>query len=114
MPVKEAEATNALCDAGCEVTSGHVEGPKVVMQTAAGRGAFICGYHVNQAVLAPDKDLTSAEWNWGKVYSEVQTATPAGGTIPNFVRCCPMRCAWGPSAAWMCIGGSWWRWSAAG
>lgn len=86
MPVKEAEATNALCDAGCDVITCHVDGPKVVMQTAAGRGAYICGYHVNQASLAPDKYLTGAEWNWGKVYTDFLTTTLAGGTIANFVR----------------------------
>lgn len=86
MPVKEAEATNALCDAGCDVITCHVDGPKVVMQTAAGRGAFICGYHVNQSALAPEKYLTGAEWNWGKVYTDFLTKTLAGGTIDNFVR----------------------------
>ena len=86
MPVKEAEATNALCDAGCDVITAHVDGPKVVMQTAAARGAFICGYHVDQAELAPAQYLTGAEWNWGKVYTDFLTTTMAGGTIDNFVR----------------------------
>ncbi|MDE3080539.1 MAG: BMP family ABC transporter substrate-binding protein [Paracoccaceae bacterium] len=86
MPVKEAEATNSLCDAGCDVITAHVDGPKVVMQTAAGRGAFICGYHANQSALAPDKYLTGAEWNWGKVYTDFVETTLKGGTIDNFVR----------------------------
>ncbi len=86
MPVKEAEATNSLCDAGCDVITCHVDGPKVVMQTAAGRGAFICGYHANQSALAPEKYLTGAEWNWGKVYTDFIGTMMAGGTIPNFVR----------------------------
>ena len=86
MPVKEAEATNALCDAGCDVITAYVDGPKVVMQTAAGRGAYICGYHANQSALAPDKYLTGAEWNWGKVYTDFLTKVMAGGTIDNFVR----------------------------
>jgi len=86
MPVKEAEATNSLCDAGCDVITAHVDGPKVVMQTAAGRGAYICGYHADQSTLAPEKYLTGAEWNWAKVYTDFVKTTLAGGTIPNFVR----------------------------
>ncbi len=86
MAVKEAEATNALADAGCDVITCHVDGPKVVMETAAGRGAFICGYHANQSVLAPDKYLTGAEWNWAKVYTDMVATTLTGAPIPNFVR----------------------------
>jgi simple sugar transport system substrate-binding protein len=86
LAVKEAEATNALCDAGCDVITCHVDGPKVVMQTAAGRGSFICGYHANQSVLAPDMYLTGAEWNWAQVYTGMVNATLKGEVIPNFVR----------------------------
>ncbi|MCE2474323.1 MAG: BMP family ABC transporter substrate-binding protein [Alphaproteobacteria bacterium] len=86
MPVKEAEATNALIDQGADVVTCHVDGPKVVMETAAGRGAWLCGYHANQAPLAPAQYLTGAEWNWAKVYQDMVAATLAGGTIDNFVR----------------------------
>ena len=86
MAVKEAEATNALCDAGCDVITCHVDGPKVVIETAAGRGAYVCGYHADQSSLAPDLYLTGAEWNWAKVYTDMVTAMMAGETIPNFVR----------------------------
>ena len=86
LAVKEAEATNALVDAGCDVVTCHVDGPKVVVETAAGRGAFVCGYHADQSALAPEKYLTGAEWNWAKVYTDMVTATLAGEAIPNFVR----------------------------
>ena len=86
LAVKEAEATNALCDAGCDVITCHVDGPKVVIETAAGRGAFVCGYHANQTVLAPDRYLTGAEWNWAGVYTGMVQTMLDGGTIPNFVR----------------------------
>jgi basic membrane protein A and related proteins len=86
LAVKEAEATNALADAGCDVITCHVDGPKVVIETAAGRGAYVCGYHANQSSLAPELYLTGAEWNWAKVYTDMVTATMAGETIPNFVR----------------------------
>ncbi|MEI4487479.1 BMP family ABC transporter substrate-binding protein [Frigidibacter sp. MR17.14] len=86
MAVKEAEATNALADAGADVITCHVDSPKVVIETAASRGAFVCGYHADQSSLAPEKYLTGAEWNWAKVYTDMVSATMKGEPIPNFVR----------------------------
>ena len=86
LAVKEAEATNALIDQGADVITCHVDSPKVVVQTAAGRGAFVCGYHVNQSPLAPGKYLTGAEWAWGKVYTDFAKKAQAGQPLGNFVR----------------------------
>ncbi|WP_238365742.1 BMP family ABC transporter substrate-binding protein [Mesobacterium pallidum] len=86
MAVKEAEATNALADAGADVITCHVDGPKVVIETAAGRGCYVCGYHANQSELAPDKYLTGAEWNWATVYTDMVKKTLAGEKVDNFVR----------------------------
>jgi len=86
LAVKEAEATNALVDQGADVITCHVDSPKVVVQTAAGRGAFVCGYHANQAPLAPAKYLTGAEWNWSTVYKMFVAKLQAGEPLPNFVR----------------------------
>ncbi|MEM1344634.1 MAG: BMP family ABC transporter substrate-binding protein [Pseudomonadota bacterium] len=86
MAVKEAEATNALADAGCDVITCHVDGPKVVMETAAGRDCFVCGYHADQSPLAPEKYLTGAEWNWPGVYTRMVQTVLDGGTIDNFDR----------------------------
>jgi basic membrane protein A len=86
LAVKEAEATNALIDQGADVITCHVDSPKVVVQTAAGRGAFVCGYHANQSPLAPDKYLTGAEWAWGTVYKMFIDKLQKGEPLPNFVR----------------------------
>jgi simple sugar transport system substrate-binding protein len=86
MPVKEAEATNSLIDQGIDVVTMHVDSPKVVVQTAAKRGAFVCGYHCSQAALAPDAYLTGAEWNWTDLYPKFVTMWIKGETIPNFYR----------------------------
>ncbi|KMW59959.1 Nucleoside ABC transporter, periplasmic nucleoside-binding protein [Candidatus Rhodobacter oscarellae] len=86
LAVKEAEATNALADQGCDVITCHVDGPKVVMETAAGRDAFVCGYHANQSPLAPEKYLTGAEWNWAEVYTSMIKTVQSGGAVDNFVR----------------------------
>ena len=86
MPVKEAEATNSMIDQGVDVVTCHVDSPKVVMETAERRGAFTCGYHANQAPLAPSGYLTGAEWNWENVYKNMVTAFQNGEAIPNFMR----------------------------
>jgi basic membrane protein A and related proteins len=71
MPVKEAEATNGLADQGADVFTMHVDGPKVVVETAARRGRMVCGYHASQARLAPQAYLTGAEWNWLTAYTAI-------------------------------------------
>ena len=86
LAVKEAEATNALVDQGADVITCHVDSPKVVVETAAGRGAFVCGYHANQSPLAPEKYLTGAEWAWGNVYKSYIDAMMKGEPLPNFTR----------------------------
>ncbi len=86
LAVKEAEATNALIDQGADVITCHVDSPKVVVETAAGRGAFVCGYHANQSPLAPEKYLTGAEWNWANVYKMYVDKAMAGDALPNFTR----------------------------
>jgi simple sugar transport system substrate-binding protein len=86
LAVKEAEAVNALADQGVDVITCHVDGPKVVMETAAGRGAYVCGYHADQSPLAPEKYLTGAEWNWANVYTNMIKTVQSGGQIDNFVR----------------------------
>jgi basic membrane protein A len=86
LPVKEAEATNSLADQGVDVFTMHVDGPKVVVETAAKRGKMVCGYHASQAKLAPQAYLTGAEWNWITAYTTFVEAARSGKPHPNFVR----------------------------
>ena len=86
MAVKEAEATNSLADQGCDVFTMHVDGPKVVVETAAKRGKMVCGYHASQAKLAPNAYLTGAEWNWLTAYKTIIEAAQTGKPHPNFLR----------------------------
>lgn len=86
MPVKEAEATNSLADQGIDVFTMHVDSPKVIVETAARRGKFVCGYHASQAKLAPNAYLTGAEWNWVTPYKQIVEAAQAGKPHPNFLR----------------------------
>jgi simple sugar transport system substrate-binding protein len=86
LPVKEAEATNSMIDQGIDVVTMHVDSPKVVVQTAAKRGAMVCGYHTSQAKLAPEAYLTGAEWNWTDLYPKFVSMWMKGEEIPNFYR----------------------------
>ena len=86
MAIKEAEATNSLADQGVDVFTMHVDGPKVIVETAAKRGKMVCGYHASQATLAPQAYLTGAEWNWTTAYTAFIDAAQTGKPHPNFLR----------------------------
>jgi simple sugar transport system substrate-binding protein len=86
LPVREAEATNALVDAGCDVITCHVDSPKVVIETAEGRGVKTCGHNASQAPLAPKGFITGAEYKWITIYSQFADLLSKGEALPNFVR----------------------------
>ena len=83
LPVREAEATNALIDAGCDVIACHVDSPKVVVQTAEDRGVRTCGHNADQSTLAPKGFITGAELKWGTVYTQYAKLIAAGEKLPN-------------------------------
>ena len=86
MPVREAEATHGLADAGIDVVACHVDAPKVIVQTAESRGLYTCGFHVDQSALAPNGYLTGAEWNWATIYRMYLRAAAGGQALPNSTR----------------------------
>jgi simple sugar transport system substrate-binding protein len=86
LPVREAEATNALIDAGCDVIATRVDSPKVVVTTAEGRGVKSCGYAASQADLAPKGFITGAEFKWGTVYGSFAKLLAAGQALPNITQ----------------------------
>ncbi|TWI63650.1 simple sugar transport system substrate-binding protein [Pseudoduganella lurida] len=86
LPVKEAEAANSLIDQKCDVLTCHVDGPKVIVETAEKRGAMTCGYHASQARLAPKGYLTGAEWDWVTPYTVFVKGALEGRPMTNFLR----------------------------
>jgi simple sugar transport system substrate-binding protein len=86
LPVKEAEAANSMIDQGVDVITCHVDSPKVIVETAERRNIFVCGYHANQAALAPKGYLTGAEWNWVTPYTLHVKDAMAGKPMVNFLR----------------------------
>ena len=87
MPVKEAEATNSLVDQGVDVFTMHVDGPKVIVETAAKRGKMVCGYHASQAKLAPQRlpDRRRVELAH-RLQDRRSRRAQAGKPHPNFLR----------------------------
>jgi simple sugar transport system substrate-binding protein len=84
LPVREAEAANALVDAGCDVITCHVDGPKVVIETAEKRGVMSCGHNASQAPLAPKGFITGAEYKWETIYKGYAADLAAGKPLSNF------------------------------
>jgi basic membrane protein A and related proteins len=85
LPVREAEAANALVDAGCDVLTCHVDGPKVVIETAEARGVKSCGHNASQAPLAPKGFITGAEYKWETIYTMYADMLAKGEALPNVV-----------------------------
>jgi simple sugar transport system substrate-binding protein len=85
LPVREAEGTNALVDAGADIIAGHIDSPKVVIETAEKRGVKSCGHNANQANLAPKGFITGAELKWETVYKSFAATITRGEKLPNMV-----------------------------
>jgi simple sugar transport system substrate-binding protein len=85
LPVREAEAANALVDAGCDVVTCHVDGPKVVIETAEKRGVKTCGHNASQAPLAPKGFITGAEYKWETIYKQYAAELGKGQPLPNML-----------------------------
>jgi basic membrane protein A and related proteins len=82
---RDAAATNALVDAGCDVITCHLDAPRVVIETAEARGVKTCGHAFNQAPLAPKGYITGADYNWTEMFETFVETLQKGGTLPNFV-----------------------------
>jgi simple sugar transport system substrate-binding protein len=85
LPVREAEAANALIDAGCDVITCHVDSPKVVIETAEKRGMKTCGHNASQAPLAPKGFITGAEYKWETIYKAYASDVAGKKDLPNML-----------------------------
>jgi basic membrane protein A len=83
LPVREAESTNALIDAGCDIIACHVDSPKVVVERAEARGIKTCGHNADQSALAPKGFITGAELKWSTVYTSYAALISRGAKLPN-------------------------------
>ena len=85
-PDNEAAAANSLIDQGIDVVTYHVDSPRAILAVTESREVYSCGYHTNQAQLAPKGYLTGAEWRWETVYRNMIIAVRNGEPVPNFMR----------------------------
>jgi simple sugar transport system substrate-binding protein len=83
LPVREAEATNSLIDAGCDVIACHVDSPKVVIEIAEKRGAKSCGHNADQSSLAPKGFVTGSELKYITIYKPYTDMIVKGEKLPN-------------------------------
>jgi basic membrane protein A and related proteins len=83
LPVREAEATNALIDSGCDIIACHVDSPKVVVETAEARSIKTCGHNADQSRLAPRGFITGAELKWATVYTAYAGMIAKSEKLPN-------------------------------
>ena len=85
LPVREAEATNALVDAGCDVITCHVDSPKVVIETAEGRGVKTCGHNATRRRSRRRASSPAPSTSGRRSTRPMPTRLAAGETLPNFL-----------------------------
>ena len=83
LPVREAEAVNALVNSGCDVIACHIDSPKIVVQTAEARGAKTVGHNTSQAALAPKGFITGAETKYETIYKGYADLLMKKQPLPN-------------------------------
>jgi basic membrane protein A and related proteins len=85
---KEASATNALIDQGCDAVTMHVDAPGTVIQTAEGRGVYSLGFQsVAAQQFAPEHWLTGVGFTFGDLFTNFATQVMEGSWSPQFIRC---------------------------
>ena len=86
VPTKEAEATNALADAGVDCVNCHIDDLKVVLGVADQRGMYSFGLNTDQSPLAPKGYVTGALYAWDKVYGIFIDDLVAKKPLPNLLK----------------------------
>ncbi len=86
-PTAEAEAANALIARGCAIIGQHADstGAPMAIQAAldAGTVVYSVGYNIDMLSVAPTAALTSAQNNWGALYTYVLGEFIAGNGVPT-------------------------------
>jgi len=81
----ESEAANALMARGCVIISQHADstGAPSAVETAlkSGKVVYDIGYNIDMLSVAPTAALTSAQNNWGVLYTELIRTALEGGTF---------------------------------
>ncbi len=85
-PTAEAEAANALISKGCVIIGQHADstGAPSAVQAAldSGKVAYSIGYNIDMLSVAKTAALTSAQNNWGALYTPLMQKFVAGEKLP--------------------------------
>lgn len=85
-PVAEGEAANALMSKGCVIISQHADstGAPAAVQAAkdSGKEVYSVGYNISMLSVAPTAALTSAQNNWGALYTPIISKMITGEAMP--------------------------------
>jgi basic membrane protein A len=85
-PVAEAEAANSLMSKGCVIIGQHADstGAPSAVQAAldSGKVAYSVGYNIDMLSVAPKAALTSAQNNWGALYTPTIKRMITGEAMP--------------------------------
>jgi basic membrane protein A len=76
-PATEKEAAKSLLDIGADVIAQHVDSP-APQEAAQEAGAYSVGYNSDMSQFAPQAHLTSAIWQWGKLYTDIVAQVKQG------------------------------------
>lgn len=105
-PEAEANAANALLDAGSDVIMGFTDTTIPIetanARTSAERPLFTIGYdNPDSCDFAPETCLASAYWNWGPIVTRILTSMQDGTWDPNEVLWDQMQADPGSSTAYL-------------
>ncbi len=81
-PGIEADAANALIEAGAQLLTQHQDSPSVGT-VAESRGVRWVPYHSDMCAFAPTAYVTSAVWDWGPYYQRTIEAIADGTWSPG-------------------------------
>jgi basic membrane protein A len=82
----EAAAAEALIANKVDVLAAYVNAPRTVLETAERSGIYSVGVHVDGAAHAPKGHLTSAVWDWRKLYVDYVNWVRDGKNFPRVIR----------------------------
>lgn len=84
-PTAEYEAANALMARGCVIIGQHADStgaPSAVQEAKdGGKVVYSVGYNIDMLAAAPTAALTSAQNNWGNLYTPVIKQAMEEGTV---------------------------------
>jgi len=85
---KEAEATNALINQGCDVITMHVDSPITVVGTAESRGVYSIGFqNLAAQQFAPEYWISGTGYTLGGKLTWLASTVIDGTWTPIFLRC---------------------------